>query len=137
MSTDVFTPDARSAVMRAVRATDTAPERLVRKLAHAIRPGHRLHAEELPGRPDLVWRQTRHAVFVHGCFWHGHKCARGARVPKTNAGYWTAKISRNRARDEAAHAALVSQGWHVLTIWECALRDEESVVKKLRKFLAG
>jgi DNA mismatch endonuclease (patch repair protein) len=136
MSTDVFSPSERSAVMRAVQDRGTALELTVRRLAHAIRPGHRLNAPELPGRPDLVWRKTRHAVFVHGCFWHGHDCARGARTPKQNAGYWISKIAGNRARDAGAVAALKADGWRVLTIWECALRDEAAVAKKLRSFLA-
>jgi DNA mismatch endonuclease (patch repair protein) len=132
---DVFSPAERSAVMRAVKARDTGPERIVRKLAWAIRPGYRLDARELPGRPDLVWRRTRRAVFVHGCFWHGHDCARGARAPKANAAYWSAKIARNRARDARVLDALRDAGWKTLTIWECELRDEARVQRTLDRFL--
>ena len=76
----------------------------------------------LPGRPDLVMPGRRVVVFVHGCFWHGHDCARGARQPKANADYWTAKIGRNRARDAAARTALEGAGWRVVTVWECAMK---------------
>lgn len=134
---DVFTPAERSAVMRAVKARDTAPERTVRKLAWALRPGYRLDARDVPGRPDLVWRQSKRAVFVHGCFWHGHDCARGARAPKANAAYWSAKIAKNRARDARTQKALRDTGWRALVIWECDLRDTTHVRDRLASFLAG
>lgn len=135
MSTDVFTPAERSAVMRAVKARDTGPELIVRRIAHGLRPGYRLDARDLPGRPDIVWRPRRRAVFVHGCFWHGHDCARGARAPKANAAYWSAKIARNRARDAAALGALDALGWRTLTIWSCELRDEDTVRRRLAALL--
>jgi DNA mismatch endonuclease (patch repair protein) len=120
--TDVFTPEKRSAVMRAVKGRDTTPELAVRRILHAAGVGYRLGGRGLPGRPDLVMQGRRVAVFVHGCFWHGHDCARGARAPKANADYWTAKIGRNRARDAAAAAALADAGWRVVTVWECGIR---------------
>ena len=89
----------RSAVMRAVKSRDTSPELAVRALLRPIAPGYRLHRGDLPGKPDIVYASRKLAIFVHGCFWHGHDCARGARAPKTNAAYWRAKIARNRARD--------------------------------------
>ena len=73
----------------------------MRKLLRAIAPGYRLHRADLPGKPDIVYGRRKLAIFVHGCFWHGHDCARGARVPRDNADYWRAKIARNRARDAA------------------------------------
>lgn len=134
--TDVHSPQTRSAVMRAVKSRDTQPELHVRRLVRAIRAGYRLDARDVAGRPDLVFRRTRHAIFVHGCFWHGHDCARGARPPKANAAYWANKIARNHARDAAALVALDASGWRALTIWECALRDEAAVAQELRAFLA-
>lgn len=122
MTTDVFTPEQRSAVMRRVRGRDTGPELAVRRILRAAGIGYRLGGGGLPGRPDLVMKGRRTAVFVHGCFWHGHDCARGGRQPKANAAYWTAKIDRNRARDAAAHSALESAGWRVVTVWECAMK---------------
>lgn len=123
MTTDVFTPEQRSAVMRAVKGRDTTPEVTVRRILRAAGIGYRLGGAGLPGRPDLVMKGRRVALFVHGCFWHGHDCARGARKPKANADYWAAKIGRNRARDEAALAALVAAGWRVVTVWECDLKE--------------
>jgi len=121
-STDTFTPEQRSAVMRAVKGRDTTPELAVRRILRAAGIGYRLGGRGLPGRPDLVMQGRRVAVFVHGCFWHGHDCPRGARLPKANADYWTAKIGRNRARDSAACRALEGAGWRVVTVWECDMK---------------
>ena len=120
--TDVFTTEQRSAVMRRVKGRDTAPELAVRRILRAAGIGYRLGGAGLPGRPDLVMKGRRVAVFVHGCFWHGHDCARGARKPKANAAYWSAKIERNRARDAAARDALAARDWRVVTVWECAIK---------------
>lgn len=108
--------------MRRVKSRDTTPELAVRRILRAAGVGYRLGGAGLPGRPDLVMKGRRVAVFVHGCFWHGHDCARGSRKPKANAAYWTAKIERNRARDEASRAALSTAGWRVVTIWECEMK---------------
>lgn len=134
--TDVFTTAERAAVMRAVKARDTKPELAVRRLVRALRTGYRLHAKDLPGRPDIVFRRARRAIFVHGCFWHGHDCARGARAPATNAAYWRAKIDRNRARDADALTALTAAGWSVHVVWECALRDPAAASAALAAFLS-
>ncbi len=122
--TDVFTPEQRSAVMRRVKGRDTTPELAVRRILRAAGVGYRLGGAGLPGRPDLVMKGRGVAVFVHGCFWHGHDCARGGRKPKANAAYWSAKIDRNRARDEASRAALAAAGWRVVTVWECAMKAD-------------
>ena len=128
----------RSEVMRRVKARDTAPERAVRRLLReAGLTGYRLHRADLPGRPDIAFIGRRRAIFVHGCFWHGHDCPRGARTPKANAEYWRAKIARNRARDAAARAALETQGWRTLTVWECALRDRAALSARLVAFISG
>lgn len=121
----------RSANMRAIKSKNTGPERVVRKLARAIAPGYRLHRKDLPGKPDLAWIGRKIAVFVHGCFWHGHGCARGGRVPKVNRDYWLAKIARNRARDAAALAELELRGWRTEIVWECELKDEAAVSARL------
>lgn len=131
---DVFTPEKRSAVMAAVKGKDTKPEMRVRRLAHALGYRFRLHRKDLPGAPDLVFPGRRKVVFVHGCFWHGHDCARGAREPKTNTAYWRAKTARNVARDAAALAALEDAGWDTLVLWECALKDD-ALEDRLRAFL--
>jgi DNA mismatch endonuclease (patch repair protein) len=113
----------RSATMRAVKSRDTGPELAVRKMLREFAPGYRLHRADLPGKPDIVYGRRRLAIFVHGCFWHGHDCPRGARMPKANADYWQAKIARNRARDAAAIEALKAMGWRAAIVYECALKD--------------
>ncbi len=131
------TDPARSAVMRAVKGRDTGPELLVRRTAHALGYRFRLHRKDLPGSPDLVFPRARLAVFVHGCFWHGHDCARGARAPKTNADYWKAKIARNVARDARVSGELGALGWRTLTLWECELKDRERLVDRLHEAIGG
>ena len=126
---------ARSATMRAIRSRDTAPELAVRAVLHALAPGYRLHRKDLPGKPDIAFGRRRLAVFVNGCFWHGHDCARGARTPKTNADYWRARIARNKQRDARSLAALAEMGWRCVTIWECETRDTREMRKWLRKAL--
>lgn len=121
--------------MRAVRSTDTKPEMRVRRLAHRLGYRFRLHRADLPGTPDLVFAGRRKVIFVHGCFWHGHDCRRGARQPKANAGYWRAKIERNAARDVASAEALRAAGWAVLVLWECELKDETALADRLCAFL--
>lgn len=134
---DVLTPAQRRACMAAVRATNTRPEMAVRRLAHSLGFRYALHKKKLPGRPDLAFVSRRRVVFVHGCFWHGHSCVRGARVPASNRVYWTKKITRNKQRDHAALLALRKLGWRVLILWECELKDREVLAKRLRRFLEG
>ena len=132
-----MTDPARSAVMRAVKGRNTKPEMQVRRAAHALGFRFRLHRKDLPGSPDLVFPRLKTAVFVHGCFWHGHDCARGSRAPKTNADYWRAKIARNMARDARVRDELEALGWAVETIWECELKDGEALKQRLAKTLGG
>ncbi len=134
--TDVFTPEKRSAVMARVKAGDTGPELKVRQLTHALGYRYRLHRKDLPGKPDLVFAGRRKVIFVHGCFWHGHDCKRGARRPRQNARYWQAKIARNVARDAATLHALSKLGWESLVIWECALKDRETLTDQIIAFLS-
>jgi DNA mismatch endonuclease (patch repair protein) len=138
MAHDVFNTTKRSAIMRAVKSTGTAPELTVRAAVRALGYGrrYRLNGAALPGKPDLVFGAMRKAIFVHGCFWHGHDCKRGARQPKDNAAYWQNKIARNRARDSAALTSLKAQGWRTLTLWECETRQAAPLSRKLDDFLA-
>jgi DNA mismatch endonuclease (patch repair protein) len=119
--------------MRAVKGGNTSPELAVRACLRSIAPGYRLHWKAAPGSPDVAYPGRRLAIFVHGCFWHGHDCARGARVPKANRDYWVGKVARNRARDAAAQERLRELGWRTLVVWECQTRDGEA----LRALLAG
>lgn len=136
-STDVYGPEKRSAVMRRVKARDTTPELKVRKALTKLGARYRLHRKDLPGSPDVVMPGRRLALFVHGCFWHGHDCARGARVPKQNRDYWVAKVGRNVARDARNAEALAALGWRVETIWECELRDVEALEVRMRNLLSS
>ena len=121
--------------MQAVKSKNTGPELAVRRLAHRMGYRFRLHRKDLPGKPDLVFPRLRKAVFVHGCFWHGHDCARGARVPVQNRAYWTKKIKGNKVRDEAVQAALTAAGWEVVVLWECETRDQAQMSSQIRTFL--
>jgi DNA mismatch endonuclease (patch repair protein) len=136
VTTDVYSAEKRSAVMARVKGRDTAPEMTVRRLLRRLGAGYRLHRRDLPGSPDIVLAGRRLAIFVHGCFWHGHDCARGARTPKANRDYWVGKVGRNRARDAATHAALERLGWRVITIWECELKDAAALEARLAAMLA-
>jgi DNA mismatch endonuclease (patch repair protein) len=123
--------------MRRVKGKDTAPEMRVRRLLWRLGARYRLHRKDLPGSPDIVLPGRRLAIFVHGCFWHGHDCPRGARIPKQNRDYWLAKIGRNRERDVSHRAALEARGWRVLALWECELRDAAALEVRLRDVLAA
>lgn len=122
---DTVSPCKRSWIMSRVRDKNTKPERIVRSIAHRMGYRYRLHAELLPGKPDLVFRTRKVVLFVHGCFWHGHNCRRGDRIPVTNRDYWTQKIARNRERDSKHIEALRDAGWKPVVIWECQLRQVE------------
>jgi DNA mismatch endonuclease (patch repair protein) len=118
--TDKVTPAARSKMMAAVRGRDTGPERKVRSALFTAGYRYRLHRRDLPGAPDIVLPRFRVAVFVHGCFWHGHDCARGRR-PASNLEFWNRKLDSNIARDAQNHAGLRAAGWNVEVIWQCSL----------------
>ncbi|MCX7899228.1 MAG: very short patch repair endonuclease [Methylocystis sp.] len=129
-------PAQRSATMRAVKSRDTSPELAVRALLRQFAPGYRLHRVDIPGNPDIAYVGRKQAIFVHGCFWHGHDCARGARMPKANAEYWRQKIARNVARDAAHREKLASLGWRTLVVWECELKYSAALIKKLKRYIA-
>lgn len=124
-SMDVFTPEKRSEVMSRIRGRDTKPELALRSMLH--RAGYRFTVRgplnrALPGKPDLVLPKYRTVIFVHGCFWHGHDHCPAFRLPNSHVDFWQAKIEGNRARDLRNENALRLLGWHVVTIWECALK---------------
>ena len=127
--------ELRSRTMRAVKAQDTTPEMKVRCLLHRMGYRYRLHRRDLPGKPDIVFASRRKVIFVHGCFWHGHSCKRGDRLPKTNGKYWRAKIARNVERHANQLDELASEGWDALTLWECELTDDEATSRRLNSFL--
>ena len=138
---DVFTSKKRSEVMSRIRGRDTKPELALRSMLHRL--GYRFTVngprnKSLPGRPDLVLPKYRTVIFVHGCFWHGHENCPYFRLPKTRRAWWKHKIDGNRARDLRNETALLTQGWHVVTIWECALKkksDQSWLVARLPALL--
>ena len=132
---DRLTREQRSKNMSRIGPKDTAPELGVRQILRDIGFHYRLHAKDLPGRPDIVNRKRRIAVFVHGCFWHAHSCKRGKR-PSSNKEFWYAKIAGNQKRDRANIAALRRNGWRVAVIWECQLKEPRRVRARLAQLIA-
>ena len=125
----------RSEIMSRVRSKDTAPEMLVRRLVFSMGYRYRLHAKDLPGKPDLVFRRKRKVIFVHGCFWHHHKGCALARIPKSRREFWIPKLETNRERDQRNKRELLLAGWKVQTIWECQLGGTGRLRKTIERFL--
>ena len=131
---DNLTGEQRSANMAAIRGKNTAPEMLIRSILHRLGYRFRLHRRDLPGTPDIVFPARKGVMFVHGCFWHGHKCPRGV-VPSSNVDFWQTKIAKNRERDRRAQRQLRREGWKVLIIWECEMKNKDKLAKRLSRFL--
>ncbi|MBH3396419.1 DNA mismatch endonuclease Vsr [Pseudomonas monteilii] len=123
----VDTVDAvtRSRMMSGIKGKNTSPELIIRKALHERGYRFRLHTAHLPGKPDLVLPKFKAAIFVHGCFWHGHNC-RYFKTPKTRTDFWMEKIEKNKVRDAIQIAKLNKAGWRTLIIWECAIRKMKS-----------
>jgi DNA mismatch endonuclease, patch repair protein len=128
-------PDLRRRTMSAIRSRDTKIELAVRRLLH--REGYRFVVDHRVAgyRPDLLFTCRRKAIFVHGCFWHGHEVCRPDRTPKTRTEYWRKKLAGNKERDARAENALQATGWEVLTLWECEVRREPDLRQRLTAFL--
>lgn len=131
---DRLSPERRSALMSRIRSKDTGPERVVRSLVHRLGFRFRLHRRDLPGTPDLAFPSRQKAIFVHGCFWHGHVCKVG-KMPKSRTEYWGPKIIENRARDARKRRKLARLGWRSLVIWECETKDSSSLARRVEEFL--
>lgn len=134
--TDTRSPEQRSRIMRSVKSKHTKPELAVRRIVRSLGYGYRIHRKDLPGKPDLAFIGRKKAIFVHGCFWHGHDCPKG-RLPKSRQGFWVDKIEKNQQRDRRAVEALTNNGWQTLTIWQCELRDSDAAREKISTFLAS
>lgn len=120
-------------MMAAVKGKNTKPELIVRSTLHRAGFRYSLHKKDLPGRPDLALTKYKVAVFVHGCFWHGHDCPRGKR-PSSNTAFWNEKLSKNVERDRRNYASLKQAGWHVVTVWECRIENDlQKLLGLLRK----
>lgn len=135
--TDVLTPSQRSRCMAAVRSRDTSPEMTVRRIVHAMGFRYRLHDRRLPGCPDLVLPRLKKIIEIRGCFWHRHACPSGRLVPATRRSFWTRKFETNALRDRRNLRRLRRDGWDVLIVWECQLKDAERTRRKLTEFLNG
>ncbi|MBR0786336.1 DNA mismatch endonuclease Vsr [Bradyrhizobium iriomotense] len=130
---DTISKLQRSANMKAVRGKNTAPEMAVRRAAHKLGLRFRLHRRDLPGCPDLIFPRWKTAVFVNGCFWHGHRGCRRSRLPTSNVEFWRKKLAGNVKRDRQNHAALRAIGWHVAVIWQCNIGDDLAATEALRR----
>lgn len=121
--------------MRRIRAKDTLPEMLVRRLVHRMGFRYRLHVPSLPGKPDLVLRRLNKIIDIRGCFWHQHKGCIDSHIPKSRPQYWNPKLKHNVVRDRRNEKKLRAQGWQILILWECELSDRRSLAKRLKAFL--
>nr|WP_282960736.1 very short patch repair endonuclease [Actibacterium sp. MT2.3-13A] len=126
---------ARSFNMSRIRAKDTKPELIVRRMLHSMGYRYRLHAPDLPGKPDIVFRPRRKVIFVHGCFWHRHPSCSKATTPKTRQEFWQEKFRKNVQRDLAVHQQLSDLGWSCLVVWECETSDADHLASRLSAFL--
>lgn len=127
---DTRSPEQRRQIMQAVKAKNTTPEIAVRRVLHRLGYRFRIHRRDLPGKPDIVLPKHRTVIFVHGCFWHAHCCAKG-RPPKSNLDYWLPKLQENVRRDRAKVEQLESLGWRVVTIWQCETGDPEILADRI------
>ena len=132
---DVFKQGKRSWIMSRVKGVDTVPERLVRSLLHRMGYRFRLHRKDLPGNPDIVLPRHHKIIFVHGCFWHGHRNCPRAKKPTTNIAFWKKKIDTNVARDRKNIRMLQKLGWDVLVVWQCELKNMSYLTAKIKRFL--
>lgn len=132
---DNLTRAQRSATMARIRSRDTAPEMAVRRIVRQLGYRFRSYRADLPGKPDLVFSRRRKAMFVHGCFWHGHSCRAGKNKPASNTAYWKAKLSKNMLRDRKNCAALKRLGWRVMVIWECQIGNSSRLRSRIERFL--
>lgn len=130
-------PERRSANMRAIRSKDMKPEMLVRRIVHSMGYRYRLHQYDLPGRPDLVFKNRRKIIFINGCFWHQHsaKACKITHKPKSNLAYWLPKLEKTIERDKKNKIVLRKMGWKVLVIWECQIKDQNRLYGRIKSFL--
>ena len=129
---DMWSKEKRSEVMTRIRSKNTKPEKILRSLLHNVGLRFRIHREDLPGKPDIVFPRQKLVVFVHGCFWHFHKDCREGRIPSSNSIFWRNKLQKNVDRDQRNIDRLQKDGWKVIVIWECEIENyPEKFVKKV------
>ena len=136
---DSLSKELRHKTMSLVHSTNTKPELKLRRALWSLGFRYRVNEKRLPGKPDIVLPRYRTVVFIHGCFWHGHKGCKYYTIPKTNTEFWTAKVSRNQARDQEVWRKLEAKGWSVIIVWECELRPfvREITLAKLYAAIVG
>lgn len=134
---DIMSTAARSRLMASIRGKDTRPEMIVRRYLHAVGLRYRLHDRRLPGRPDLVLKRHKVAIFVNGCFWHRHCGCVLATEPSSNVAFWAAKFEANVSRDARSQAALAKLNWTSLIIWECETKNSENLDALFWKIIAA
>lgn len=135
--TDIYPKEKRSAIMRKIGPIDSTQEIYIRKIAYSMGYRFRLHRKELPGNPDVVFPKYKKVIFIHGCFWHGHKNCKRAPIPRSNRVFWKRKITNNFLRDEINYRKLSKLGWKHLTIWQCTIKKKNEILlkKKIKSFL--
>ncbi len=131
---DTRTTEQRRRIMQSVRSKNTGPEQAIRKALFAAGYRYRLHRKDMAGSPDIVFPSRRKAIFVHGCFWHGHGCNKG-RLPKSRLDYWRPKIEANQFRDRRNLDILEAEGWRVLVVWQCELREFLAAFERIVRFV--
>ncbi|WP_081859182.1 DNA mismatch endonuclease Vsr [Desulfohalovibrio reitneri] len=131
----IISKNERSRIMKSIKGQNTNTELIVRRLIHSLGYRYRLHRNDLPGKPDIVFPSRKKIIFVHGCFWHQHDCPRGARSPKTHQDYWLPKLEKNKQRDVSNQHRLQKLGWKTMVIWECELKDISKLEEKVTSFL--
>ena len=132
---DIYSKSKRSEIMSHVRNRKTSAENKVAHLLQVLKVKYRRNVRSLPGEPDFLVTSAKTVVFVHGCFWHKHSNCNRAKLPKSNRSFWKRKIEGNRKRDERIARLLRKEGWHVITVWQCALRNPERVLRRLRRMI--
>ena len=132
---DNITPERRSEIMSLVRSRNTKPEMIVRKLVYGLGYRYRIHAKNLPGKPDLVFKGRKKAIFVHGCFWHRHEGCPNTRTPKSRIDFWEEKFRKNQERDQLHYKKLSEAGWKYLIIWECQVKYTDNLEEIITQFL--
>jgi len=133
--TDVYTKSKRSEIMAHIKGYNTSPEHIIARLLRKLKIKHHRNVKSILGQPDFVVYSARTVIFVHGCFWHNHTNCKRAKLPTTNKAFWKRKIIGNKQRDVKILRLLRKEGWHVITIWQCALRKQELVMARLRRML--
>jgi DNA mismatch endonuclease (patch repair protein) len=130
---DIFSKTKRSEIMSKIRATETKPEKIVRSFLFAKGFRYRKNLKSLPGKPDIVLSKYKTAIFIHGCFWHGHKNCKAATLPQTRRNFWTDKINDNKKRDAKNYKELKKSGWKVITIWQCQIKNKSKQERTLNR----